>query len=124
MFDEPQQGGGVEVLLDRVGQRVELRLPGGGEGGVRGGGEVPAREPGCLGQVGPAELVVLQSPFEIGPLLVIIALYADRRLSRISSRSWSGGTKNGFSCSTSPMITTGCVRIKSITMPALNFDRS
>ena len=52
------------------------------------------------------------------------ALVRPDRRSRISSRNWSGGTKNGFSCSTPPMITTGCVRMMSMTTVELNFDRS
>ena len=33
---------------------------------------------------------------------------------RNSTRNWSGGTKKGFSCSSPPMITVGCVRMMSI----------
>ena len=43
---------------------------------------------------------------------------------RSSRRSWSGGTKNGFSWRVPPMIAIGCVRRTSITTPALNCVRS
>src|ERR1700727_1910165 len=45
-------------------------------------------------------------------------------LSRSSTRNWSGGTKNGFSWSTPPTITTGWTRNMSITRLARKFVRS
>src|SRR5580704_2913073 len=41
----------------------------------------------------------------------------------ISSNNWSGGTKNGFSQTSPPMITTGCVRKASIITLAPNLGR-
>jgi hypothetical protein len=57
------------------------------------------------------------------PVLKSDAARADRR-SRISSRNCSGGTKNGFSRSNQPIITSGCVRMMSIATLALNLDES
>ena len=51
----------------------------------------------------------------------MLALLRTDRRSRISRRNWSGGTKNGFSCSTPPIITTGCVRMTSITTASAKF---
>ena len=53
---------GVQVPGDQVGQRVQPRLPGRREAGVRRDGEVPPGERGDLGQEGPPELVALQRP--------------------------------------------------------------
>ena len=59
-----------------------------------------------------------------GSQLALRAYLRTDRRSRISRRNWSGGTKNGFSCSTPPMITAGWVRRMSTVTLDPNFVRS